>query len=150
MPKLTRLHLKTALAYLILALAIALLLAVGQTVKIPPLLLGLQPVYFHLFMVGWVAQLIFGVAWWMFPPLSPERPRGDERFIWVAYGALNVGLILRAVSEPFHSVDPNALWSYLLIASAVLQVVAIWIYVVALWPRVKDPSRARRVEKDQK
>ncbi len=48
-------------------------------------------------MLGWATQLIGGVALWMFPPLSREQPRGDERLGWFAYGALNGGLLLRAV-----------------------------------------------------
>jgi hypothetical protein len=35
-----------------------------------------MPVYLHLFMIGWVTQMIFGVAYWMFPRVSKENPRG--------------------------------------------------------------------------
>jgi hypothetical protein len=39
----------------------------------------LNHVYVHLFVVGFVAQMIFGVAFWMFPRYSRDEPRGSER-----------------------------------------------------------------------
>ena len=76
MPRLTRYFIKTALVYLAVAVAIGLLLAARSTVDLPAELLALSPVYFHLFMVGWVMQLIFGMLFWMLPKYSRERPRG--------------------------------------------------------------------------
>jgi hypothetical protein len=85
---------------------------------------ALQPVYFHLLMVGWISQLIFGVVFWMFPKYSAERPRGSEGLGWATYGLLNMGLLLRAVGEPLVAVQPNGGTGWLLAASAVLQLLA--------------------------
>jgi hypothetical protein len=84
----------------------------------------------------------------MFPPLSRERPRGDERLGWFAYGALNGGLLLRAVAEPANAAEPRSLWGIALALAAILQVLAIWALVLALWPRVKGraPAAPRRRE----
>ena len=71
-------------------------------------LAGLVPVYFHLLMVGWVTQLIFGVAFWMFPRYSKEKPRGREGLAWAMYASLNAGLLLRGLAEPMHSGAPSA------------------------------------------
>jgi hypothetical protein len=43
------------------------------------------------------------------------------------------------VFEPLQSWT-NA-WGWLLVLSAVLQVVAIWAFVVAIWPRVRGKAR---------
>lgn len=51
-------------------------------------------------MVGWVTQMIIGVAFWMFPKYTRERPRGSEALAWITYVLLNVGLLLRAIAEP--------------------------------------------------
>ncbi len=135
MPTLTRWLIKTALAYL----AAALLLGVGVALRplglAPDVIGGLGPVYFHLLMVGWVTQLIFGVAHWMFPKASPDKPRGDERVMWLVYGLLNAGLVLRAVSEPFVAV--NITFGWLLAAAALLQWLAGLGAVWSLWGRVK-------------
>lgn len=135
MPTLTRWFIKTALIYL----AAALLLGAGLALR--PLGLALDwlgafgPVYFHLFMFGWLTQLIFGVAHWMFPKASLEQPRGDERLMWGVYGLLNVGLLLRAVSEPF--VAAHVAFGWLLAAAALLQWLAGLGAAWNLWGRVR-------------
>ena len=58
---------------------LGLLLAARSAIDLPSELLALSPVYFHLFMVGWVAQLIFGMLFWMLPKYSKEKPRGHEQ-----------------------------------------------------------------------
>ena len=63
MPRLTRIFIKTSLVYLVVALAVGMLLALAQARPMPPITAQLRPVYFHLFMVGWVTQLIFGVGY---------------------------------------------------------------------------------------
>src|SRR5687768_4376491 len=100
MPRLTRWHLRTALLWFVVALLIGVLLAVGPRLALPPGVSSLGPAYFHLLMVGWVTQLIFGVGFWMFPKYSAERPRGSERLGWACYGLLNTGLLLRVAAEP--------------------------------------------------
>jgi len=101
-------------------------------------------VYYHLLMVGWATQLIGGVALWMFPVHSRERPRGDERLGWIAYGALNGGLLIRAIAEPIHTLEPRDWSAWGLVGAALLQVCAVWILVVTLWSRVKGRSETRR------
>lgn len=65
MPTLTRWFLKAALIYLILALCAGILLSMpGET-----LISRLFPTYIHILAPGWLTQLIFGVAFWMFPKL---------------------------------------------------------------------------------
>ena len=132
-----RYYIRTALAYLLAAFLVGAVVLINQALAIDGRIAALQPVFYHLLMVGWVTQLICGVALWMFPPLSRERPRGDERFGWFAYGALNAGLILRAICEPLHAWRPGTLSGWALALAAALQVLAIWAFVAAIWPRVK-------------
>lgn len=138
MPTLTRLYVKTSLAYLVAALLLALIMALGQATVLPRLLVAVGPVYFHLFLVGWVTQLIMGVVFWMFPKYSRERPRGSERLAYATYGLLNVGLLLRAAAEPMRALDPAAMWGWLLVASALMQWLAGAGFVANTWGRVKE------------
>ncbi|NJN19121.1 MAG: hypothetical protein HC822_24135 [Oscillochloris sp.] len=142
-----RVFIKTALAQLLLAVLVGAYLLVDSGLRLNTYPAGLLPVYYHLLMVGWVTQLIAGVALWMFPPLSRERPRGDERLGWFVYATLNSGLLLRAIAEPVQYVNPTAWSSWGLALAALLQVLAIWALVFTLWPRVKgkpDPARLRK------
>jgi cbb3-type cytochrome oxidase subunit 1 len=138
MPRLTRWYLKTALTYFILALLAGALLASRAVLSLPAAHNALSPVYFHLLMVGWVTQLIFGVVYWMFPKFSKERPRGSERLGWATYWLLNAGLVLRVVAEPWQTLWPSPLPGSALALLAVAQWLAGLLFVVNTWPRVKE------------
>jgi len=118
--------------------AIGLLLAAQTPLKLPASINVFNPVYFHLFMVGWVAQLIFGVVFWMFPKYSKEKPRGSELLGWIVFGLLNIGLALRVIAEPAQSLNPAPVWNLLLTVSAVMQWLAGMVFVVNTWGRVKE------------
>jgi len=137
MPALTRVFAKTSLFYLLVGLSTGVVLALRGWVRLPPLLTVLSPVYFHLLMLGWIAQLIFGVVYWMFPKYSPKAPRGREWLGWAVYGLLNAGLVLRAVAEPALAVYGGG-WGGVLVIAAVLQWLAGLGFVVNTWPRVKE------------
>ncbi len=137
MPPLTRWFVKTSFVYLALALIVGLLVALQSTLGLTALS-GLFPVYIHLFVLGWLTQLIFGVVFWMFPKYSAETPRGSETLGWWTYALLNLGLLLRAFAEPINSVQPSPLSGWMLVASAVIQLLAGLLFVVNSWGRVKE------------
>jgi len=118
------------------------MLLANQAFHLNDVLWILQPACYHLLTIGWLTQLIAGVAIWLFPPHSRELPHGDPRLTWSAYVALNLGLLLRIVAEPLHTWHPSNLLAYILVASGLLQMMAIWLIVLALWPRVR--GRANR------
>jgi hypothetical protein len=146
MPILTRWFLKTSLVHLVAALVVGVLLAAGSIGALPAVPAGIGPLYFHLFMVGWVAQLIFGVVYWLFPKYSKEEPRGRVWLGWATYGLLNVGLLLRVVGEPANAARPGEVWGWLLAVSAGLQWLAGLAFVINTWPRVHGGPRRRKKE----
>lgn len=131
MPTLTRWSIRAAIVNLLVALALGVGLDAGLLSE------AFRPVFFHLFMLGGVAQFIFGVAWWMFPPLSRERPRGNEAAGWAGFALLNTGMLLRAVAEPAVAAEPRPWARALLVLSAAALVLAGWVFAALLWPRVK-------------
>lgn len=131
MPLLTRMFIKTALMYLALALALGIALAVGITN-------GLFPVYIHLLVFGWLTQLIFGVVYWMFPKYSAQLPRGYEWLGWITYGTLNIGLFLRAIFEPIHSMHPRSFSGWMLVLSAIFQFMGGLAFFINTWGRVRE------------
>ncbi len=135
MPRLVRWYIKSALVYFIAGLVAGIALAVGG--PLAELTAGLTPVYYHLLLVGWVTQLILGVAIWMFPKFSQEQPRGNEKLAWATYILLNLGLLLRVAGEPLDSLYAGAGWGGLLVASAVLQWLGGLLILSILWRRVK-------------
>lgn len=132
MPREARWFIKTSLLYLVLALAAGVVLAWPASRGFAP---SLYPTYLHLFTVGWLTQLIFGVAFWLFPRHSREQPYGRRALVWASYGCLNVGLLLRAATEPFAGQEAFGRWS--LVVAALLQWLGGLLFVIHLWPRVK-------------
>lgn len=133
MPTASRWLIKTALVYLALALGFGVY-RVGQGVGLlPGSATTLWLPQLHFLTVGWITQLIFGVAYWLFPR-SREEDWGQP-VMWTAYATLNLGLILRLGCEPV--LLPEAVRTGGLVASAVLQWIASLLLVGHFWRRVR-------------
>ena len=136
MPLITRWFVRSALAWMLLALAGGVLLATGVAPRIPGTDVVLPyPTYIHLVTVGWLSNLIFGVALWLFPRYTAESPRGSDALGWASYAGLNAGLLLRMVGEPAQLAGAGG--RTLLLLSAGLQLLGGWAFVLNIWPRVK-------------
>lgn len=138
MPLLARAYIKAGLVHLAVALLLGVLVAAQPLLQWSPSVAALRPVFLHLLIVGWVTQLIIGVAYWMFPKQSKEQPRGSARLGWTVFALLNGGLILRAVGEPLFTLQVGTFAGILLAVSAVLQVTAGWLFIANTWGRVKE------------
>lgn len=137
MPLLTRWFVKTSFVCLGLALVAGILNALQPLWNLP-WLGGVFPVYVHLLVLGWASQLIFGIAFWMFPKFSLDNPRRSEALGWWTYGLLNAGLLLRAVAEPVNSVEPGPMAGWALLISAGLQLSAGLGFVWNTWSRIRE------------
>jgi uncharacterized membrane protein len=135
MPTLTRWLIRTALLWLLMSLVLGVAIAAPDRLGLPPALAGLRPTWVHFIVVGWITQLIFGVAYWMFPRHSLSRPRGLTALGWAGYALLNVGLALRVAGEVLTLFGhPQSLAA----CSAPLQMAAGWSLAAMIWPRVKE------------
>ncbi len=132
MPTITRWFVKTSLALLVLALG----LGIYQQIPGAPQS-GLFPVYLHLLTFGWLTQLIFGIAIWMLPKFTSERPRGYEWVNWLTYISLNAGLVLRAIFEPLQGASVLAWSGAALMVAALLQWLAGVSFAAQAWFRVR-------------
>ncbi|HZD10168.1 MAG TPA: hypothetical protein VE553_02410, partial [Candidatus Binatia bacterium] len=143
MPLITRWYARTSLLYLLASLLVGILIVMRSTLALPPLFSALSPAYFHLFLVGWITQLIFGVIFWLFP-----KPRNDggpwERVAWAAWVLLNLGLLLRVVAEPLTVLRPGRIWGWGLVLSALLQWLAGMGLILVVWPRAYSRQRKQR------
>jgi heme/copper-type cytochrome/quinol oxidase subunit 1 len=135
LPTLTRWFIKSAMLYLIAALILSIGLQPPLRKELP-FLAAAWPTYLHLLVLGWLTQLIFGVALWLFPKHSRAHPRGDERLGWASFLLLNVGLVLRAIAEPSHALGYRV--GALLIVAAAAQLLAGLAFVLNTWPRVRE------------
>jgi hypothetical protein len=103
--------------------------------------------------VGWFLQFALGVAYWLLPRRrSPERPLGyHERAASLAMIALNLGLLLRVAAEPLERAGhASAATLAGLGLSALLQLGAVLVFAIQLWPRLGPrPVRGRETPSAQ-
>lgn len=66
----------------------------------------LAPSHGHMLFVGWLLQFALGIAYWLLPrKRSPDQPLGYHKPLsWLGVGTLNVGVVLRVISEPLERI----------------------------------------------
>jgi len=137
MPRLTRWFLRSGLVCLLLGLGLGV--ALPASLSSTPWAAALWPIQLHLLTVGWLTQLIFGVAWWLFPRAPSGPVRGSEWLGWTAFGCLQAGLLLRVVLEPLRMTGVAPFESQpLLVLSGVFHFGAAVAFAMAIWPRVRE------------
>lgn len=145
MPQESRLFVKAGLVYLTLTFLLGSVLLTLEALGKPiPYVFSIE--HAHLGMVGWLVNIVIGIAVWMlplnrlrFPDTQGRGPRGS---MIACFLLLNVGLALRLVTEPWYQLGGRTpVAAALLIFSAILQLLAILLFVVIAWQRVRAPSR---------
>jgi len=136
MPTLTRWMIRASLLWL--AAGVLLQLALSLRWPSPPWLSALSPFAIHIFTLGWLTQLIFGMVYWMFPKASLERPRGSPSLGWIAFVGLNAGLVLRGFGEAGLVPAPSGTWGWALPLAATLHWIAGMAFIANTWGRVRE------------
>jgi len=126
MPRLVRLYVKTAFIHLLLGLG----LWTWKGLAYP-----FRPAFLHLFFIGWLLFLIFGMAHWMFPRAKGPHPRGREGWL-AAWGLLLVGLWGRVIAEPLVLSGAWEIWGGILAFSGWLLFAGCFLFAFAEWPRI--------------
>jgi hypothetical protein len=136
-PPLSRWLIKSSFFYLVATFVTGVLAALDAGWDLVPGAAQLTPLYYHLFMLGWVSQLIFGVGNWMFPVYSRESPRGSERLGWAVYGLLNGGLLLLVLSEAARSAGAEQPGNWLQALATLFLWLAGTAFVANIWGRIR-------------
>jgi len=78
MPRIARTFIKTGLIYFLCALLL------GLSIEFPVIHFpAMQPLFWHLLMLGWISQIIFGVSMWMFPGRTREEGFVAQKWAWI-------------------------------------------------------------------
>ena len=134
MPAEARWFIKTSLVCLALASIGGTLFFGWGAVREGPPPTWLRNLHVHLATVGWLINMVFGVALWMFPmpkgAMREFRPRYPRGLAIACFLAINLGLALRFVAEPWGRPTLG-------LASGVLQTGGIVLGAALLWPRIR-------------
>jgi hypothetical protein len=141
----SRLFVKTGAVYLVLTFAAGAALLIASALKHPaPFIVTVE--HGHLGFVGWLVNMVIGVALWMFPLDRERYPQMQGRYPagapFVCYALLNIGLVARIVIEPWGQLTraPGP-WPWLLVAAGLMQFLAIILFVMIVWHRTRGPKQ---------
>jgi hypothetical protein len=156
MPATTRAFVKASLLYLVLGAILGAMMLVHRYVPLGRAVAYLRVSHIEMLVVGWLTQLILGVAWWLFPPLQiglrrdaplPVRrgqtQRGSEPLFWVTFGLLNAGVLLRSIFEPLYSWSRIEWFRALAGSSGLFLLAAAVAFVLNMWGRVRELGKHR-------
>lgn len=143
MPLESRLFVKTSLVYLLATFVMGTVVAI-LTVTGRPQPAFVASIHAHLGFVGWLVNVVMGIALW-FLPLARERfPETQGRYPpagpYLVYALLNVGLLARIAGEAWWSTSGSSLGGMLFGISGVLQTLAVIVFAAIAWHRVRPPS----------
>lgn len=129
MPLLSRLLIRAALLHLLAGFTLGGLLLANKVWLFWPWLWQWLPAHHEHLLLGWTAQFVMGIGFWILPRFRTSR--GDERPVWVAFVTLNLGVLLVAYSSGLGG--PASLK----LIGRGLELIAIPAFMRNAWPRVK-------------
>ena len=144
MHSLVRRFLKTAIASLMIGLALGLWMMVERE------LVGRLPrpyavsAHTHAILVGFVMMMILGVALWLFPRPSKEDTHYTPRAAEGAYWLVTAGTVARVVGE-LALPHMDATWLRLaLVLAGSAQVAGIALFFYTMWSRIRPSGSQAR------
>jgi heme/copper-type cytochrome/quinol oxidase subunit 1 len=133
MPRLSCWFTRAALLHLMGGFTLGALLLWHKGVPLHPQLWRLLPAHIEFLLLGWVLQLVLGVAYWILPRFQTTRRR--PHLAWFAFIALNLGVWLVACA-PF----TGLLSDDLRLAGRVAEAAATVAFALHAWPRIKPAA----------
>lgn len=130
MLRLSVLAVRAALVYLLLGFTFGALMLANKGIPFAPWLWNLLPALIDFLLLGWTAQLILGVGFWILPRFTGGS-RGNVRLAAAAVLLLNAGVLLVAAQMLW----PLVVW--LAPFGRVLQIAAAVAFGLHAWARVR-------------
>lgn len=125
MPPVSAWFVRASLVHLVGGFMIGALLLMSKAVAFGTGLQAWRAVHIEMLLVGWMIQLVMGVAVWIFPRFVLGRaPRRSAITAWLAFILINTGVLLVSLGGP------------MLAAGRLAEIGAAASFAVHLWDRV--------------
>jgi hypothetical protein len=95
-----------------------------------------RPVHIEQMLIGWMVQLVMGVAFWILPRRPGQASGRSDTLMWVVFGLLNGGILLAALGG-----DP-ALPSWIALPGRMAEALAVLLFASHAWTRQRAYSPA--------
>jgi cbb3-type cytochrome oxidase subunit 1 len=147
---LVRRFLKTAIAFLVLGLAIGgwMILRRELWAQYPsPYLVSAHT---HALFVGFVMMMILGVALWLFPRPEKTDSRYSPRLAEISYWLLTSGTAVRVAGELLRT-QISSLWlRSTVVAAGFAQIAGIALFFFTMWTRIRPVGSQSREAKGER
>ena len=130
MPRLSVWFIRLSFVHLFMGLTFGGLILAEKGISLLPWTWSLLPAHMESLLLGWMAQLAMGVAYWIFPRFGTGSPRGNPGLPWLTLVLLNAGILMIA-AQPF--VDT----AEALQMGRILETTGILLFAASMWRRVK-------------
>ena len=87
------------------------------------------PVHVEQMLIGWLVQLVIGVAYWILPRRAEQDPVVHTRLMWLVFVLLNGGVLVAALGE-----DPG-LPRGLALGGRIAETLAVVLFASHAWRR---------------
>jgi len=125
MPRVSAWFVRASLVHLMAGFCIGAVLLAGKGIPLGFDPWSLRAVHIEMLLVGWMIQLVMGVAIWIFPRFVLHRaPQRSAVTAWLAFALLNAGVLLAGLGGS------------LLAAGRATEIGAAASFAVHLWGRV--------------
>ena len=125
MPRVSAWFVRASLLHLVAGFCIGALLLASKGIGLGFDPWSLRPIHVEMLLVGWMIQLVMGVAIWIFPRFVLRRaPARSAVTAWLAFALINSGVVL------------VGLGGMLLAAGRMMEIGAAASFAVHLWGRV--------------
>ncbi len=136
--KYQRLLVRTSIFYLIVGVLLGFFIQLGYRFTIFSWATYWRTTHVHLLLIGFVIQMIMGVAVWMFPRRKNPPYWTPESQGLALYSILNIGILLRTIGEPFRSRWEWAYWLW--VTGSIIEIIAIFYFIALVYPRIRKPG----------
>lgn len=130
MPRLSVYFVRASLIYLLVGFTLGGLMLANKGILMSPMIWSLLPLHMEFAFVGWMIQLVMGVAFWILPRFNRGAPRGNERLAWLAFYFINLGIFLVIL-------DTSLDISWLTLVGRIAEGLALVVFVLGHWRRIK-------------
>ena len=121
---------RAALIYLLLGFSFGAFLLINKAIPFYNQIWLLLPLHIEFLIIGWIVQLVFSVAFWIFPRFKAAPKRGRTSFAWAALGLLNVGVVMVSLANLLAKAE----WIML---GRILEATAVLVFALFILGRVK-------------
>lgn len=134
MPRVSIWFVRAALGYLVLGFTLGALLLWSKAMPVATAGWPWRPAHIEFLLIGWTAQLVLGVALWIFPRRRlASEPYGPQGLAWLGFVLLNTGVWFVAIG-PFLG---SAMGAGLAWGGRLIEIAAVGACAGNLWGRVR-------------